>query len=81
VAALEKGAVVIQYDAARASVLAPLLTPLATGQPLVALAPSTTLPSPVAVTAWTWSMTCTTSDPAAVRQFIHVHEGHGPGTP
>jgi hypothetical protein len=78
IAMLEKGGVLIQYQTPS---YAPLLAPLATGKPLVALAPGATLPAPVVVTAWTWKMTCTTADPTAVTKFIATHQGHGPGTP
>jgi uncharacterized membrane protein len=79
VALLEKGGVLIQY-AGSASVTA-ALAPLATGVPLVTLAPSTALSSPIVVTAWTWKETCSSPDGSAIRQFIAAHEGHGPGTP
>ena len=80
VAALEKGTVIIQFDRTKPAALSEALAALAVGQPLVALAPSASPTSAVAVTAWTWSMTCTTADAAAVGQFIHDHQGHGPGT-
>ena len=79
VALLEKGGVLIQYSGSPSA--AASLAPLAAGQPLVALAPGTALPSPVVATAWTWKTVCTSPDPTAIRQFIATHEGHGPGTP
>jgi hypothetical protein len=78
VALLEKGGVLIQYSGATA--VATPLVPLATAQPLVALAPGTGLGGAVVVTAWTWKATCTTADASGVRQFITAHQGHGPGT-
>lgn len=82
VALLEKGGVLIQYSAATSVATPPAaLSALAIGQPLVALAPATELGGAVVVTAWTWKATCTTADAAGIRQFITVHEGHGPGTP
>lgn len=72
---LEKGQVLVQTQ----SSLDPL-RPL-TSDPRVTVAPAPALLVPVAATAWQWSMSCTTTGPAALRSlraFISAHENRGP---
>lgn len=81
VALLEKGGVLIQYQARVASSLSSLLDPLASVRPIVTVAPGTSLPAEIVATAWTWKMTCSSPDADALRTFIRTHIDRGPDSP
>lgn len=74
VAILEAGGVLVQYRG-----LAPddvgRLRALAGGD--VRVAPAERLPAPVVATAWTYKLTCSAVDLAALRRFIAAHAGKG----
>ena len=72
---LEAGGVMIQYDD---TIDPALLAPL--GDELVVVAPTFgDLPAPVVVTAWTWKLSCSEVDTAAIRDFIERRPADAPG--
>ena len=79
VALLEKGSVVVQYRPGTLNNAA--LSALAQNNVLVTIAPNPDLPAPVVATAWTWKAVCQSVTLPALRRFVAVHAGHGPGTP
>jgi hypothetical protein len=74
VAILEAGGVIVQYAGLPPADIERLRA-LAGGD--VRVAPADRLPAPVVATAWTWKLTCSAVDPAALQRFVAAHAGKG----
>lgn len=73
---LEAGHVILQHNGIDAKQNATLQS---LASDTVVVAPNPDLPSgQVVATAWVWKQACKGVDRAALMQFIHDHEGHGP---
>jgi len=78
VSILEGGSALIQYDESLDASGVKLLEQLSTER--VVVAPGVNLPTPVIATAWTWKLTCSEPDSAALLDFVEQRVSSAPGS-
>ena len=78
VSILEGGSALIQYDESLDASGVKLLEQLSTER--VVVAPGVNLPTPVVATAWTWKLTCSEPDSAALLDFVEQRVSSAPGS-
>ena len=77
VAMLDDGAVLMQYTRASSATLA-FFRAITVANSSVAAAPNSSLDQPIVLTAWLYSMRCTSLDKTAIRNFVATHTGKAP---